>query len=81
MKVLVIGAGLVGTAAGAPLIALGHEVTVTTTTQGKVEGLTERFDKVLVLRGSDRELVHAAVAGRDAVVVTAGPGRPGYHDT
>lgn len=73
MKVLVIGAGLVGTEVGARLRALGHEVAGTTTTPGKVEGLKEHFDQVYVLRGSDKEAVAAAVAGHDAVVVAAGP--------
>ncbi|GAA4368183.1 NAD-dependent epimerase/dehydratase family protein [Nocardioides caricicola] len=73
MKVLVIGAGLVGTEVGARLKALGHEVAGTTTTPGKVDGLREHFDAVYVLRGSDREAVAAAVAGHDAVVVAAGP--------
>lgn len=73
MKVLVIGAGLVGTLAGARLRELGHEVAATTTTPGKVEGLREKFDEVLVLRGSDRDAVRAALEGRDAVVVAAGP--------
>lgn len=73
MKVLIIGAGLVGGAAGKHLRKLGHEVAVTTTTPAKVETLREDFDEVLVLRGSDREAVASAVAGRDVVVVTAGP--------
>jgi len=73
MRVLVIGAGLVGSAAAARLRDDGHEVTVTTTTPAKVDGLRERFDDVLVLTGSDRDAVAAAIAGSDAVVVTAGP--------
>jgi nucleoside-diphosphate-sugar epimerase len=73
MKVLVIGAGLVGTEVGARLRELGHEVAATTTTPGKVDGLLEAFDEVVVLRGSDRDAVRAAMAGRDAVVVAAGP--------
>jgi len=73
MRVLVIGAGLVGTEVGARLRALGHEVAGTTTTPGKVDGLREQFDEVLVLRGSDRDAVRAAMEGRDAVVVAAGP--------
>jgi nucleoside-diphosphate-sugar epimerase len=73
MRVLVIGAGLVGTEVGTRLRGLGHEVAGTTTTPGKVEALSETFDEVLVLRGSDREAVAAAVAGRDAVIIAAGP--------
>lgn len=73
MKVLVIGAGLVGTEVGVRLRTLGHEVAGTTTTPAKVDALREKLDEVIVLRGSDREAVAAAVAGRDAVVVAAGP--------
>ena len=73
MKVLVIGAGLVGTLVGTRLRELGHEVVGTTTTPAKVDGLREQFDDVLVLRGSDRAAVAAAATGCDAVVVAAGP--------
>jgi len=73
MKVLVVGAGFVGSAVAARLKARGDEVTVTTTTPAKVDDLRDRFGNVVVLRGSDREAVAAAVAGQDAVVVTAGP--------
>ncbi len=73
MKVLVIGAGLVGTLAGARLRELGHEVAATTTTPGKVEGLREKFDEVLVLRGSDRDAVRAALEA--ATRSSSPPGR------
>ncbi len=73
MKVLVLGAGLVGAAAAERLRDGGHEVVVTTTTPAKVAALTERFGRVEVLRGTDRDLVAAAIADVDAVVVTAGP--------
>lgn len=73
MRVLVIGAGLVGTQVGVRLRELGHEVAGTTTTPGKVEALREQLDEVLVLRGSDRDAVAAAIQGRDAVVIAAGP--------
>lgn len=73
MRILVIGAGLVGGAAAGRLRELGHDVAVTTTTPAKVDGLRADFDEVLVLRGSDRDAVATAVAGCDAVVVAAGP--------
>ncbi|WP_262849067.1 NAD-dependent epimerase/dehydratase family protein [Mumia quercus] len=73
MKILVLGAGLVGSMAATTLRERGHHITVTTTTPAKEAGLRERFDDVAVLRGSDRDAVHARVADADAVVVTAGP--------
>ncbi len=73
MKVLILGAGLVGSMAAEQLQDLGHDVVVTTTTPAKVDDLRDRFGHVLVLRGNDRESVAAAIAGVDAVVVTAGP--------
>ena len=73
MKVLVIGAGFVGSAVAHRLGEAGHHVTVTTTTPAKVPDLETRFGDVVVLRGSDREAVAAAMIGNDAVVVTAGP--------
>ena len=46
---------------------------MTTTTPGKVDGLRERFDEVVVLRGSDRE----AVARRDRRAATRSSSPPG----
>ncbi len=73
MKVLIVGCGLVGTELARRLRAEGHHVTGTTTTPAKVEKLREVCDDVAVLSGADRAAVHAAGAGMDAVVVTAGP--------
>ncbi|MEQ6902538.1 NAD(P)-dependent oxidoreductase [Nocardioides sp. YIM 152588] len=90
MRVLVIGAGLVGTAVAERLTGLGHTVRVTATSQEKVATLRERFGDAVVVRGSDDDTVRAAVHGVDAVVVTAGPSAQGsmtpegraatYHD-
>lgn len=90
MKVLVIGAGFVGSAAASQLAALGHEVTVTATSEEKVSVLKERFGRAVVLRGSDADSVVVAVADKDAVIITAGPSAQGsmtpegrantYHD-
>lgn len=77
MRVLVVGAGLVGSAAATRLAGLGHEVTVTATSVEKVATLQERYAHATVLRGSDAATVAAAVAGQDVVVVTAGPSAQG----
>jgi nucleoside-diphosphate-sugar epimerase len=73
MRVLVLGAGLVGRELAARLTAQGHEVAATTTTQEKVSALRDVAAEVHVLRGSDTDAVAKAAAGADAVVVCAGP--------
>ena len=73
MRVLVIGAGLVGQELTRQLRADGHTVVATTTTPEKVEGLRAVADDVRVLRGSDADAVAAALADVDAVAVCAGP--------
>ena len=72
-RVLIIGVGLVGRRLAAGLRAEGHHVTGTTTTPDKVADLRDGCDEVLLLRGSDRAAVHAAVADADVVAVLAGP--------
>lgn len=73
MKVLVLGAGLVGTELARRLREQGHTVVGTTTTEAKVAALKETCDEVHVLRGSDAAAVAKAAAGVDAIVVCAGP--------
>lgn len=73
MRVLVLGAGLVGRELAQRLSTQGHEVVATTTTEAKVEDLKQVATEVHVLRGSDTDAVANAAAGVDAVVVCAGP--------
>lgn len=73
MRVVVLGAGLVGRELAARLTSSGHEVVATTTTPEKVEGLKEVAAEVHVLRGADTDAVAKAAAGADAVVVCVGP--------
>ena len=75
MKVLVVGCGLVGKELAQMLRGDGHVVVGTTTTPGKVGTLEEVCDEVVVLKGGDRDKVHAAPPTCDAVVVTGRPGR------
>ncbi len=73
MRVLVVGAGLVGRELAARLTAQGHDVVATTTTEGKVADLKQVAAEVHVLRGAQVELMAKAAAGADAIVVSAGP--------
>jgi nucleoside-diphosphate-sugar epimerase len=73
MRTLIVGCGLVGKELARQLRAEGHYVIGTTTTPAKVQALQEVCDEVVVLAGGDTEKVHAAAAGADAIVVTAGP--------
>lgn len=73
MRVLVLGAGLVGRELAARLSSQGHEVVATTTTPEKVADLKDVAAEVHVLRGSDTDAVAKAASGADAVVVCAGP--------
>ena len=73
MRVLVVGAGLVGRELAARLTADGHDVVATTTTEAKVEDLKQVAAEVHVLRGAETDKLAKAAAGADAVVVCAGP--------
>ena len=73
MRVVIIGSGLVGSALGPALRAAGHTTVGTTTTLSRLPTISDRFDEVAVLRGSDSDAVNKLVEGADAVVVTAGP--------
>ncbi len=73
MKVLVIGCGLVGRELAFQLKVDGHYVIGTTTSIDKVESLEPYCDEIRVLRGGEREKVHAAAEGCDAIAVCAGP--------
>ena len=73
MKVLVIGCGLVGRGLAKSLRSKGHYVVGTTTRESRLEDISESCDEAVVLVGSDREAVHRAAEGCDAVIVCAGP--------
>ncbi len=73
MRILIIGCGLVGKELARRLKSEGHHVIGTTTTQGKVAQLSEACSEVKVLVGSDKQAVHEAAKGCDAIAVCAGP--------
>lgn len=73
MKIFILGMGHVGKALATKLRSQGHQITGTTTTPEKVDGLREYADEVFVLKGSETEKVQAAAANCDAIVVTVAP--------
>ena len=73
MRILIIGCGLVGKGLASHFRTQGHYVVGTTTRESRVAELESCCDEVKVLVGSDREGVHQAAQGCDAIVVCAGP--------
>jgi nucleoside-diphosphate-sugar epimerase len=73
LKILILGLGHVGSALARAWRAAGHSVLGTTTTPGKVEGLRELVDGVLVARGSEGAAIRVAAEGCDALVITVAP--------
>ena len=73
MKILILGLGNIGSALARKWRGQGHHVTGTTTTEGKVQGLREIADEVIVARGSEAATIAEAAKGRDAVVITVAP--------
>ena len=73
MKILVLGMGHVGKALADRLLADGHTVTGTTTTESKLAALAQHASEVRVLRGSDEAAVRQAAAACDAIIVTVAP--------
>lgn len=73
MHILIIGLGNIGRELGMQLRAAGHHVTGTTTTEAKVEALSEFVDEVAVLYGHDADKVAAAAKDCDVIIVTVAP--------
>lgn len=72
-KLLILGLGHVGKALATRFRAEGVHVIGTTTTPGKVDGLSEYADEVHVVRGTDAEKIREIGAGCDAIVATVAP--------
>ena len=73
MRVLVIGAGNVGSEVARVLRRSGHEVTGTTTRAERLDEVRDAAGSALVLDGSDADAVASAAAGADVVVITVSP--------
>jgi nucleoside-diphosphate-sugar epimerase len=74
MKIAIVGAAYTGLAAARHFSSLGHTVSVTTTRQERVADLRAVAAKVLVMKGSDQQMMRGLIAGADAVVLTMAGG-------
>ena len=74
MKIAIIGAAYTGKAAAQHLKAQGHTVSVTTTNPQRVSELEAVADRVVVMRGNDRDKMRELIADQDAVLVTVAGG-------
>jgi nucleoside-diphosphate-sugar epimerase len=74
LKIAIIGAAYTGFAAAGYLKSKGHNISVTTTNEARVEQLKPVSDRVVVMHGSDRLKMRELVAGQDAVLMTVAGG-------
>ena len=74
MKIAIIGAAYTGLAAAEYLKGKGHTISVTTTNDARVEQLSAVADRVVVMRGSDRDKMRELIADQDVVLMTVAGG-------
>lgn len=74
MKIAIIGAAYTGMEAARHLGSLGHTISVTTTNERRVAELEPVSDRVIVMRGNDREKMRELLTGQDAVLMTVAGG-------
>ncbi|MCU0240543.1 MAG: NAD-dependent epimerase/dehydratase family protein [Pyrinomonadaceae bacterium] len=74
MRIFVIGCQYTGLAAARFWKKQGHFVTVTTTRESRVAELSNEFDKVVVMRGSDVETMQTVLPQQDAVLMSVAGG-------
>ena len=74
MKIAIIGAAYTGLAAAEYLKSKGHTISVTTTNEARVEQLAAVADRVVVMKGSDREKMRELLTDQDAVLMTVAGG-------
>jgi len=74
MKIAIIGAAYTGKEAARYLKSKGHSISVTTTNDERVAELEPVSDRVVVMRGNDRDRMRELIAGQDAVLVTVAGG-------
>lgn len=74
MKIAIVGAAYTGLAAAKYLKAKGHIISVTTTNDARVAELEAVADRVVVMKGSDRDKMRELIAGQDIVLLTMAGG-------
>jgi nucleoside-diphosphate-sugar epimerase len=74
VKIAIIGAAYTGLAAAEYLKGKGHTISVTTTNDARVEQLSAVADRVVVMKGSDRDKMRELIADQDAVLMTVAGG-------
>jgi len=74
MKIAIIGAAYTGKAAARHLKSQGHTISVTTTNPNRVAELEDVSDRVVVMRGNDRDKMRELIADQDAVLMTVAGG-------
>jgi len=74
MKIAIVGAAYTGLAALQYLKDQGHEISVTTTRADRADELAKIADRVVIMKGSDREKMRELIAGQDAVLLTMAGG-------
>jgi len=74
VKIAIIGAAYTGLSAAEYLKKKGHTISVTTTKDARVEQLSAVADRVVVMKGSDRDKMRELIADQDAVLMTVAGG-------
>lgn len=74
MKIAIVGAAYTGFAAAGYLKGKGHEITVTTTSERRVPELEPVADRVIVMKGNDRERMRELLEGQDILLLTMAGG-------
>jgi nucleoside-diphosphate-sugar epimerase len=74
MKIAIVGAAYTGFEAARYLRSKGHEISVTTTRDARASELGKVADRVVVMKGSDREKMRELISGQDVVLLTMAGG-------
>ena len=74
MKIAIIGAAYTGMEAARYLKSQGHTISVTTTNEARVPELEKVADRVVVMKGSDKDKMRELIADQDVVLMTVAGG-------